>query len=376
MVGFTFASSVLLQLLTALTAPLPTHAEGTRGATTTGSLNFGVGASCYTSSDCPNTNTFFCKMQADGMCDGTEEGGTCDTFGGGAMCAALYEPVCGCDSMIYSSSCDAKYIYGVNVQCTLDPAGLEHGQDTCICATTTSEGAKEMRSSEEETTTSMADCSIPPCHDNRGPPTSGGSSSSHTRQASGSGTPSSEVGSFCDTGSGHEFGFSTPCTSLANFCSVPIGKCDIGEAGTCQAKPTVCTMQYDPVCGCDREIHGNACVANGSGVNVWHEGECEAGNSCSGTQPCTNTEHYFCKMPGGLCGEPLERQWTPHLECAEYGSHISCNSSWQPVCGCDGKVYSNSCSANYQNGVNYLCTLNPDGGALPGEDCDCATMAW
>ena len=203
MVGFTFASSVLLQLLTALTAPLPTHAEGTRGATTTGSLNFGVGASCYTSSDCPNTNTFFCKMQADGMCDGTEEGGTCDTFGGGAMCAALYEPVCGCDSMIYSSSCDGKYIYGVNVQCTLDPAGLEHGQDTCICATTTSEGAKEMRSSEEETTTSMADCSIPPCHDNRGPPTSGGSSSSHTRQASGSGTPSSEVGSFCDTGAGH-----------------------------------------------------------------------------------------------------------------------------------------------------------------------------
>ena len=55
---------------------------------------------------------------------------------------------------------------------------------------------------------------------------------------------------------------------------------------------------------------------------------------------------------------------------------ISCTSSWQPVCGCDGKVYSNSCSANYQNGVNYLCGLNPAGGALPGEDCDSGTMGW
>ena len=271
MVGFTFASWALLLLAASLTAPLPTHAEGTRGATTFGSL--------------------------------------------------------------------------------------------------TIETAKEMRDNEEE----AIECNQPPCHDNRGPPTSGGSSSSHTRQASGSG-----VGSFCDTGSGsgNVFEWSTPCTSSANFCSVPDGKCDIGEAGTCQAKPAVCTMEYAPVCGCDREIHGNKCVANGSGVNVWHDGECEAGNSCSGTQPCTNTEHYFCKMPGGLCGEPLGRQWTPHLECSEYGSHIGCNSSWQPVCGCDGKVYSNSCSANYQNGVNYLCTLNPDGDARPGGDCDCATMSW
>ncbi len=38
----------------------------------------------------------------------------------------------------------------------------------------------------------------------------------------------------------------------------------------CQAKtnPTcVCTMQYDPVCGCDKRTYGNACMATCAGVS-------------------------------------------------------------------------------------------------------------
>jgi hypothetical protein len=182
----------------------------------------------------------------------------------------------------------------------------------------------------------------------------------------------SEVDNFCDTGSGYEYSWSTPCESSKNFCSVPAGQCDMGEKGSCQEKPTTCTMQHEPVCGCDRKTHGNKCMANGKGVNVWHDGECEGGNHCSDDNPCVNTDKYYCKFPPGLCGEDSNYQRNhPHLTCNEYGSHFSCMAQWKPVCGCNGKVYSNACSAMSQNGVNILGSLNPnDDTIVVGDSCD------
>ena len=42
------------------------------------------------------------------------------------------------------------------------------------------------------------------------------------------------------------------------------------------AKPDcMCTMQYDPVCGCDGKVYGNACTAACEGVKSWTKGECK-----------------------------------------------------------------------------------------------------
>ena len=137
-----------------------------------------------------------------------------------------------------------------------------------------------------------------------------------------------------------------PCGGFAGlqcadgeFCSFAEGDfCGAADAmGTCARMPEACTAQFDPVCGCDGNTHGNACEATAAGTSVVHAGACET--ACGGRAGDTCSAEQFCKFElSAICGR-ADAQGV-----CESRPEI-CTQQFEPVCGCDNQTYSNSCLA-------------------------------
>lgn len=71
-------------------------------------------------------------------------------------------------------------------------------------------------------------------------------------------------------------GFAGDTCEASEYCAYRAGQyCGAADASaTCQARPEMCTEQYEPVCGCDNRTYGNACSAAAAGQGVLSEGEC------------------------------------------------------------------------------------------------------
>lgn len=79
-----------------------------------------------------------------------------------------------------------------------------------------------------------------------------------------------------------------------------------------------CTMDYNPVCGCNQKTYSNVCAAEANGVTSWSKGACQ-----EISESCIDSSLIKAKP---------------------------CTRDYRPVCGCNGQTYSNACVAE-SNGV-------------------------
>jgi len=145
------------------------------------------------------------------------------------------------------------------------------------------------------------------------------------------------------------------CPSTKQFCYYSDGSCGAADQlGTCTDIPDVCYLIYAPVCGCDGNTYGNDCLAKAAGTSVASQGECPPpcsgeGAFCGGIAgiPCKG-RGYFCKFNKGECRYIADVGG----KCA--AKPQACPFIFKPVCGCDGKQYSNECLAS-ANGMSVAC---------------------
>jgi len=167
------------------------------------------------------------------------------------------------------------------------------------------------------------------------------------------------------------------CQNPGDFCQLEVGACNAKSGihhGKCvdTAEYGMCTFQYLPVCGCDGNDYANECAAYGAGVSVSRSGRCDAKPVPiataaplvdSGAPSSCRTETgigagdtcpsgYFCQLADGVCKDDNTLDLVGVLYdgvCAEI--YDVCFDLYDPVCGCDGREYSNSCYA-HSSGVS------------------------
>lgn len=130
------------------------------------------------------------------------------------------------------------------------------------------------------------------------------------------------------------------------FCAPISGDCgSTDSARVCQPRPDRCPDLYAPVCGCDGKTYSSSCEAAAQGVNISSDGPCKEPKPCGGFAGSQCSDNEYCAYEGdcGIADRSAVCKVRPS----------ACDASYDPVCGCDGKTYGNTCLAAVA-GFGYL----------------------
>jgi hypothetical protein len=125
---------------------------------------------------------------------------------------------------------------------------------------------------------------------------------------------------------------------------------DFYQCGTeCNEREEYCLTLNQPVCGIDSMTYPNDCVLELSNITKACDGKCPCKSDfCWSDDNCN--EKQFCEFEG-CAAETGKCTIAPEI----------CYDLYEPVCGCDGRTYSNDCEikrARVSKAYDGTCTID------------------